>query len=313
MEHYGSLLKSLGHQVYVAKSVMDALSLLQIRDFAAAIIDQRDTRENAIQAAEEIRAASRDTRVVFFEPFAGAEEIEQVHRSNDALREFCWALSHDLAQPIRGILLLSHYLQSASSKLDEKERRSLEFLTRSAEEMRELVESLLEYVRCDIDASEDLQPVNLNRVMQKVAARLQYVVNENGGAIEWDTLPTVFSSEVLVTRVLQNLVGNALKYRSTEPPKVAVRCESEGDCEIVSVQDNGIGIGADYLEYIFEPLKRLNRKDSAGAGLGLALCRSAVRRLGGRIWAESDGSSGSTFRFTVPRRSGASETKATGS
>jgi signal transduction histidine kinase len=113
-------------------------------------------------------------------------------------------------------------------------------------------------------------------------------------------LPTISSIELPLVQLFQNLMGNAIKYRSADPPVVRISAKADDNCWIFSVQDNGIGIDPKYFDYIFGVFRRLHTSQKSGTGIGLAICRAAVERLGGRIWVESAPGSGSTFYFSLP-------------
>jgi light-regulated signal transduction histidine kinase (bacteriophytochrome) len=146
-----------------------------------------------------------------------------------------------------------------------------------------------------------LRPVDCNTVLKQVTANLQGLIEESGATVEWGVLPTVWGVDILLVQLFQNLIANGIKHRSARPPVIRVQAERSDGGWIFSVQDNGGGIDPKYSDYIFGVFRRLNR--GSGAGMGLAICRAVVERLGGRIWVEpSAPGTGSTFRFSVPQR-----------
>jgi signal transduction histidine kinase len=325
-----SLLESSGLQVFLAHSAPSARDLLREYEFAATLVDETAMNEDDVRNAEEIltdkstrkvpvirlaRSVSRHNLEQLLSPLVPVgellfvnhkteESIEEIRRSNKALQEYCWAVSHDLTEPLRGIQLYSQMLdQTLTVKMNEKERDAFARLCRNAQNMKILLDSLLQYVRASESSEIVSSRVDCNRVMETVVSLLQQTITESGGKVLWEELPVIEANEMLLTHILQNLVSNALKYRSDESPDVRITCELRRGGYLFAVRDNGIGIKAEYLEYVFKPLKRLNKHDSEGAGLGLALCRNAVQRLGGRIWADSDGKKGSVFYFTVAQAS----------
>ena len=143
-------------------------------------------------------------------------------------------------------------------------------------------------------------PVDCNRVLEKALDVLVVAIQDSSGVVTHDPLPTIMAEEVPLVLLLQNLIGNALKYhRPGEPPRVHVSAQQSGNVWTFAVADNGLGIEAAYLETIFAPFKRLHGSERPGSGIGLAICQKIVRK-GGRIWAESEYGQGSTLRFTIP-------------
>ena len=142
--------------------------------------------------------------------------------------------------------------------------------------------------------------VSLSAVIQSVLFRLNGHIRECGASIQCGELPEVTVDERQLAQVFEQLVRNALAYRSAEPPKIAISAEEGDDSWTISVRDNGKGIEPRFHEQVFQPFKRLHGKDVAGPGLGLAVSRKIVAAQGGRIWVESDGAHGSTFKFTIP-------------
>ena len=130
---------------------------------------------------------------------------------------------------------------------------------------------------------------------------LASVVAATGATVVYENLPEISVEEAAFVQLFQNLIGNALKYRGDRPPDVRITVESKDDVWICSVNDNGIGIDETYSEKIFQTFSRLHGKEYTGSGIGLAICKKIVERIGGRIWVESQPNCGSTFRFTIPR------------
>lgn len=227
--------------------------------------------------------------------------VEDLTQSNEALHEFTWAASHDLKEPLRNVLMLSERLaRAAGEKLGVNERETLDLICEHARRTCALIEAMQQYIYVGEAASDYWTEIDCNAIVRTAVAQLRRMIRETGASVSWEALPTIWSSEILVTQVFQNLIGNSIKYRSAEPPVVRISCDRRGQEWVFSVKDNGIGIDPIYAEYIFQPFKRLHSKKSQGTGIGLAICRAAVRRMGGSIWLESGCGSGSRFRFTLP-------------
>jgi PAS domain S-box-containing protein len=228
---------------------------------------------------------------------------EKVEQRNRDLKLFSRALSHDLATPlgaIRGFaeLLLMH----KSDQLDEEGRKFCRSIVDGADGMSAMIHDLLELAALESDR-ERFAPVDTSTALERALDNLRALIQENDARVTSDPLPTVHGSDSLLCRLFQNLVGNAIKFRRDEPPRVRVSAERFDDAWRFSVRDNGIGIDSEYHEKIFNPLQRLHAEGIfPGTGIGLAACRAIVERHGGRIWVESQRGSGSTFRFTITQQ-----------
>jgi light-regulated signal transduction histidine kinase (bacteriophytochrome) len=142
--------------------------------------------------------------------------------------------------------------------------------------------------------------VDCNAVVKAAAWNLQAMIQENGASLECGPLPVIASLELPLVQLFQNLISNAIKYRSEQPPVIRISAEKEDHGWTFSIQDNGIGIDPKYFDYIFGVFRRLHGSQKSGTGIGLAICRAAVERLGGRIWVESAPGMGSTFHVSLP-------------
>ncbi|MCB1746008.1 MAG: PAS domain-containing protein [Gammaproteobacteria bacterium] len=229
------------------------------------------------------------------------EQAERLAESNTALEQFAFLASHDLQEPLRTIQAYSGRLRdSCATQLDARGRDWLQKVHDGAERMSTLVRDLLRYSRART------QPLLLgacvmDELMAELVVDLQTLLDEHAARVEWSALPTVTGDRTLLAILLRNLVVNAMRYRSAQPPRVKLACTRDGDTWHFTAQDNGRGIDARHLERIFLPFKRLHARDrTAGNGMGLALCRAVAERHGGRLWAESSPGVGATFHFTLP-------------
>ena len=232
------------------------------------------------------------------------ERTVDLMRSNEALRQFAWAASHDLQEPTRMVLAYSQWLgKSASIKLTEKEKSMLACVEENSRRLQGLLDALREYIYISESGDEQWTTVDCNKVVQAVLANLQGAIAESKATIACDTLPTIESLEVLLVQLFQNLIGNAIKYRAEDRTlEIAVTsCTQQAGFCTFSIRDNGIGIEPQYADYIFNVFKRLHGRRYSGTGIGLAICKAAVERLGGRIWVESEIGKGSTFHFSLPQ------------
>ncbi len=226
----------------------------------------------------------------------------ELSRSNQELTRFAHIAAHDLQAPLRGVVSYSQLLQrQASSTLSEPHREFLDLIIGSAKRMQDLVHSLLRFAQVG-QGEIDPQPVSMQDVLNATLIDLKPQISETCGEVVSGGLPTVVGSEVQLSQLLQNLVGNALKYsRPGIPPRVEISASEQNQEFVFEVRDNGEGIPPEHLASIFEPLKRLHGADVPGSGMGLATCSRIVERHGGRIWVESAEGVGSCFRFSLPK------------
>lgn len=225
----------------------------------------------------------------------------ELRRSNEDLDRFATVASHDLQEPLRAIVGCAELLaREVGPSLSPKTSKLVHHIVDGATRMRRMVTDLLAYSRVGSTASVP-GPVQLASAAAQALQNLESAVAESKAVVDVGPLPTVVGDASQLTQVLQNLVGNALKYRSTSPPHVAVRAARVDAEWRISVSDDGIGIDPMYFERIFQLFQRLHtQSEYPGTGLGLSLCQRIVQRHGGRIWVESRPGHGSTFHFTLP-------------
>jgi len=199
------------------------------------------------------------------------------------------------------VSLYSQVLQRKyGGHLDEDADQFIGFIIGGAKRMEMLLKDLLTYSQTGSTSVGPAQPVDCEAVVQKVLLNLQASIDQNDASITWDALPIVDAHEIRLVQLLQNLVGNGIKYRSAQPPKIHVFAQRRDTDWLFSVRDNGIGIEPEYAQQIFGIFKRLHGQNYPGSGIGLAICQRIVERYGGRIWVESKPGHGSTFCFTLP-------------
>jgi PAS domain S-box-containing protein len=226
---------------------------------------------------------------------------EALRRSNDDLNQFAYAASHDLQEPLRMVALYSQIIQKRyAERLDADAQQLFGFVVGGARRMEMLLKDLLAYSQTSSSSEGPVEPVDCEKAIQKVILNLQAAIEQNGAHITWDPLPTVHAHEIRLVQLLQNLIGNAIKYRSADPPEIHVFAERRAEEWLFSVRDNGIGIEPEYAQQVFGIFKRLHGQDYEGTGIGLAICQRIVERYGGRIWVEPNPGTGSLFCFTIP-------------
>lgn len=230
-----------------------------------------------------------------------AERTAALRYSNEALRQFAWAASHDLQEPIRTVVTYSQWLsQIMNGSLGARESKMLATIEQHASRLNQLLAGLRQYIQVSDSGQHARTSVDCNAVVKAAAWNLQAMIQESGASIECGALPSLLSLELPLVQLFQNLISNAIKYRSADPPVICISAQEGENCWIFSVQDNGIGIDPKYFDYIFGVFRRLHVSQKSGTGIGLAICRAAAERLGGRIWVESTPGNGSTFHVSLP-------------
>jgi hypothetical protein len=237
------------------------------------------------------------------EELAKREQAQkELARSNTELEQFAYVASHDLQEPLR---MVTSYVQLLARRykgqIDADADDFIDFAVDGAERMRILINDLLQYSRVTTHG-KPFTPTNCTTTLHQALANLEVAIKESGAVITHDELPMVLGDETQLTRLLQNLIGNAIKFRKKETrPEIHVSAERTTGEWTFSVCDNGIGIAPEYFERIFMIFQRLHsREEYTGTGIGLAVCKRIVERHGGRIWVESEPRKGSTFYFTIP-------------
>jgi len=225
---------------------------------------------------------------------------QELARSNAELEQFAYVASHDLQEPLRTLASYAKLLSRRySGQLDDRADRFIQYIVEEALRMQALINDLLRYSRVGRQA-QNFAPCDTRAVFGMVVSRLQEAIATSGATVTCGDLPTVIADERQLVQLFQNLIGNAIKYRSQEPPVVqvgAVRQEGEW---LFWVRDNGIGIDPKYAERIFVIFQRLHTQEEySGTGIGLAIAAKIVERHGGRIWVESESGQGATFYFTL--------------
>jgi len=227
---------------------------------------------------------------------------KELERSNKELEQFAYISSHDLQEPLRKIKSYSELLEMRyKDQLDEKAGKYLNVITSGAERMQTLIDDLLTYSRVTTKAKE-FEPVDLREIADEVCEILEIRINESKAIISYDKLPVINGDSRQMKQLFQNLISNALKFKSENNPTIEISATEKKDRWQFKLQDNGIGFEMEYAERIFMAFHRLhNRAEYKGSGIGLAICKKIVQRHGGNIWAESEPGKGATFYFTFPK------------
>jgi PAS domain S-box-containing protein len=228
--------------------------------------------------------------------------LVELERSNKELELFAYVASHDLQEPLRMVSSYTQLLERRySDKLDDDAREFIGYAVDGASRMQRLINDLLDFSRVST-RGKPLEPTDVAEVLGTVRANLSVAIQESGALVMNEDMPRVMADAGQLGQLLQNLIGNAIKFRNGDRPHVHVRAVERDTHWEFSVHDNGIGIEPQYFERIFVIFQRLHAKnDYPGTGIGLALCKRVVERHGGTIWVESTPLEGSTFYFTIPK------------
>lgn len=229
-------------------------------------------------------------------------QAAELARINADLENFAYAAAHDLQEPLRMVSIFTQLLEKKyASHLDTEAGKYIAYAVDGARRMERLVHDLLAYTRATSSGESARDPVNAEAVLQKVLTGLRSTIEASGTLVSHSALPFVLIGEVHLQQLFQNLIGNAIKYRRKDVPRIHISAEKVDCTWRFAVEDNGIGLEREYAEQVFGLFKRLHTKDQyEGTGIGLAICQKIVHRYGGQIWVKSTLGRGSTFFFTLP-------------
>ncbi len=229
------------------------------------------------------------------------ENIKKLAQSNKELEQFAYITSHDLREPLRMITSFLQLLERRyKDQLDQDANEFIGFAVDGAKRLDAMTNDLLQYSKISSQKKE-IVPVNFEHVLKHALENLKVQIEESNAIITHDPLPTINGDEQLKVQLFQNIIGNAIKYRSEKPPKIHISATKETNQYLFSIKDNGIGMSSKHLEKIFTIFQRLHtQEDYEGTGIGLAIAQKIVHQQGGQIWVESEPGKGSTFYFTIP-------------
>ena len=231
-----------------------------------------------------------------------AQQAQELERSNGDLKQFAYAVSHDLREPIRIVTIYSQMFEKKyKGVLDKQADGFIHHTVEAAQRLETLLEDLLVYTRTAEGRHIVDTPVDANVCLSKTLNLLEAAIAASGAIVTSDPLPMLRVDEVHLQQLLQNLIGNSLKYRSEAPPRIQISAQKGHGMWRLGVTDNGIGIDGQYHKQVFGLFKRLHGSGKyTGSGIGLAICHKIVERYGGRMWVESEAGKGATFLFTLP-------------
>jgi len=228
--------------------------------------------------------------------------LQNLELSNRDLEQFAYVANHDLQEPLRMISSYTQLLERKyKDKLDQDANDYIQFAVNGASRMQILLNDLLEFSKINIQG-KGFKQVDTSTVLGQVISNLQLLIAKNTALVTNYDLPVITADEAQISRVFQNLIENAIKFKkSTELPKIHVSCQRQNNMYHFSVADNGIGMEMQYHDRVFIVFQRLHSvKDYPGTGIGLSICKRIIERHGGTIWFESAVNEGTTFHFTIP-------------
>ncbi len=236
------------------------------------------------------------------------KNLHALEMSYNEMEQFAYIASHDLKSPLRNISGFSKLLkQRYRDTIDDGGKEYIDFIVHNTQMMTNVIDDLLIYSQ--IDHEKELALTNFNRIVELVQINLKSTITDENATVTTDNLPTLWAHKSGIIRLLQNLVENALKYRSEAAPKIHISAIFNGEHWQFSVADNGIGLDETYNDKAFQPFQRINQRDKPGMGMGLAICRKVAKLHGGNIWfsqnlpnieSNTEGG-GTTFHFTIPQ------------
>jgi light-regulated signal transduction histidine kinase (bacteriophytochrome) len=277
----------------------EGLSLEKVRKWIEKQIDQKPSESIA-----NISEAKNLLYILDSHNYLLQEKNKMLKQSNNDLQNYTYVVSHDLKAPLRTIRSFSTFLiEDYNEKIDEKGQDYLKRIIKAAENMNRLIEELLVLSRVGRKFTE-VEKVDLHIILDEIISDLKPIIEKRNAKVVINNLPIINTQKIWIKQLFMNLIDNGLKFNKSITPRINVQCNIEQKYYLFAVKDNGIGIEEKYHKQIFNLFERLHTQEEfEGTGAGLAICKRIVENLGGNIWVESVPNEGSTFYFTIPRKS----------
>jgi light-regulated signal transduction histidine kinase (bacteriophytochrome) len=242
--------------------------------------------EKLLAEIEELRDRLRDEKI----------------RHYDELRQFAYAVSHDLREPLRMVKSYTQLLEQRRGQQHDADRQEfLRYISDAIERAERLLADLVTYSLQLRPLAQPESQVDAEAVLGAVLLGMESSIRASGAQITHDPLPGVTFDFERLSQLFRELIANAIKFRAPRAPEIHISANASEQGTTFSVRDNGIGIDPRYHDQIFEVFKRLHGREFPGSGMGLAVCKRIVEQHGGAIWVESEGGNGATFRFRLPQ------------
>jgi signal transduction histidine kinase len=256
-----------------------------------------DSQPGQKQSVQELEAALNACRA---EKEEAERKAERYIAAAEEMETLAYAVAHDLKSPLRSMLSFTQLLTRRLPE-DPDIREYAGHIISGAIEMQAVIDAVQKLANVSRPKrATSRTSIRLDVLLQLALLGMQSKLKACGAEVQFENLPQVAVDESQFKELFENLISNSLLYRGSEPPRIEIGAEETDDGYTISVRDNGVGIEEPYQDKVFRPFLRLHNKDYPGVGLGLTISRKIVETHGGRMWVESDGQSGSTFRFTLP-------------
>ncbi|MEM1239373.1 MAG: ATP-binding protein [Cyanobacteria bacterium P01_H01_bin.26] len=301
----------VGAQPYTVTITVSTQFASDIGEFLTVLIEREDHRRGHLEdlvntRTAELVEANKHLQAEVLERQQAeqilAQQAQALARSNADLEEFAYVVSHDLQEPLRAMTAFSQLLeQRYKPQLEAAAQRYVQHIVDGGTRMKAMIDGILELSRISSAAQISNCPTSLERALKTALENLKLIRLETHATITHDTLPILYADENHIVQLLQNLIGNAIKFRGPKPPCIHIAVEQCSHKKwLFTVRDNGVGIPQDQQKRIFKLFQRLhNQQKHKGYGIGLAICKKIVEHYQGEIWLESASGEGATFYFTL--------------
>ena len=286
------------HTVLISKDG----TLITVDDSASPVRDSNDHVVGGVLVFRDV-SGRRKAQKALDESHRELERIAaELRRSNEDLSQFAHVASHDLRSPLNTVAIFVQILEREYGAQLGQGKELITHVSDATKRMAKLIDDLLLYARVSTRGETGGEMVDAETQLQTAIKNLHIAAEAAGATITHDILPKIPVQATSLVQIFQNLIGNAIHYRSSATPLIHLSAVDNDAEWLFSCRDNGLGIESQFLDQIFEPFKRLHGQDRPGSGIGLAVCKRIVTRHGGRIWVDSPGpDQGSTFYFTLPK------------